>query len=211
MRTVDRSPPESNGKFTEKHLEFSSSVLELEIFLLGLTRTKSINSFNQQTMPAKKTTRKAPAKKAIKKTVTKKVTAKKAVKKAVKKTAVKKSPVKKVAAKKAVKKVAAKKAVKKTAAKAISPTPSSPTITRVIARVDVRFGNILYIRGEGGGLSWSEGTPMSNLSTDEWIWESEEADSGIVFKFLVNDEIWANGEDQTVAAGGTSISTPSFY
>ncbi len=133
-----------------------------------------------------------------------------AAKKTTKKAAKKAAPTKtaKKAAKKAVaKKAAAKKAAKKTVAKA----PVSKSLTRIIARVDVRFGNILTIRGEGGGLSWNEGVPMKNLSTDEWIWETREADSGIVFKFLVNDEIWAHGEDQTVAAGGTSISTPTFY
>ncbi len=137
----------------------------------------------------KKTVKKAAVKKAAKKVATKTPAAKKAVKKAIKKTA--------------VKKVAAKKAA--------SSAPSSKSVTRIIARVDARFGNTLYIRGEGGGLSWTEGVPMENISSDEWKWESTEADSGIVFKFLVNDEIWANGEDQTVAAGSTSISTPSFY
>jgi hypothetical protein len=137
-----------------------------------------------------------------------KKTTKKAVKKATAKKAVKKTAVKKAPASKAPAKKVAKKAVKKAATKA---TPASKAITRIIARVDVRFGNTLYVRGEGGGLSWSQGTPLNNLSSDEWIWETSEADSGIVFKFLVNDEIWANGDDQTVAAGGTSISTPSFY
>ena len=142
-------------------------------------------------MPAaKKTTKKAVAKKAAKKVAS----TKKAAKKVVKKTA----------PKKVVKKTATKKAAKKTA-------PASKTVTKIIARVDVRFGNTLYIRGEGGGLSWNSGTPLKNISDDEWAWESTEADSGIVFKFLVNDEIWANGEDQTVAAGSTSISSPSFY
>lgn len=142
-----------------------------------------------------------PGKKATKKTAAK--TAKKAAKKAVKKTVAKKAaPVKKAAP--------AKKAapVKKTAA---VKTPRPKPTTRIIARVDVRFGNSLFIRGEGGGLSWTEGSPMENISTDEWKWETEEADSGIVFKFLVNDEIWSNGDDQTVAAGSTSISTPGFY
>ncbi|MBC2600964.1 hypothetical protein [Puniceicoccus vermicola] len=162
------------------------------------------------------------AKKTIKK-VAKKAAAKKATKKIVtKKAPVKKVATKKVAAKKAVKKVATKKiaakkvttkkvATKKAAPKAAPSTPKAKSVTRIIARVDVRFGNALYVRGEGGGLSWTQGTPMENLSSDEWKLETTEADSGIVFKFLVNDEIWANGEDQTVAAGGTSISTPSFY
>lgn len=130
---------------------------------------------------------------------------KKATKKvAAKKTAVKKTTTKKVAAKKA--------AVKKTVAKkAAAPKKSKAPVTRITAKVDVRFGNTLFIRGEGGGLSWTIGTPMSNLAEDEWSWETKTADSGIVFKFLINDEIWANGDDLTVASGGTSISTPTFY
>ncbi|MFP4351200.1 MAG: hypothetical protein ACLFRP_09695 [Puniceicoccaceae bacterium] len=134
-----------------------------------------------------------------------------AEKKATKKTAAKTA---KKAARKAVKKTVAKKAApaKKTAGRPAAVRPPRPKpVTRIIARVDVRFGNSLFIRGEGGGLSWTEGTPMENISSDEWKWETEEADSGIVFKFLVNDEIWSKGEDQTVAAGGTSISTPTFY
>jgi outer membrane biosynthesis protein TonB len=145
---------------------------------------------------------------AAKKT-TKKTTTTSAPKKVAKKTtkkAVAKAPAKKTATKKAVKKVA-----RKSSASSASTAPVSRATTRVIARVDVRYGNTLYLRGEGGGLSWTKGVPLSNLSSDEWKWETREADSGIVFKFLVNDEIWANGEDQTVAAGGTSISTPSFY
>ncbi|MEM0967438.1 MAG: hypothetical protein AAGJ81_14925 [Verrucomicrobiota bacterium] len=130
--------------------------------------------------------------------------AKKTTKKVAKKTT-------KKVAKKAAKKVT-KKAVKKSATKkAVAKSSSKVPLTRILARVDVRYGNVLYIRGEGGGLSWNEGVPMENVSSDEWKWESAEADSGIVFKFLVNDEIWANGEDHTVAAGATSISTPSFY
>lgn len=148
-------------------------------------------------MPAAKKT----TKKAVKKAVAKKV-----AKKAVKKTAAKKATVKKTA-----RKAPAKKAAKKVAPRKSTAAPASKAVTRIIARVDVRFGNTLFVRGEGGGLSWNTGVPLHNTSSDEWVWETTEADSGIVFKFLVNDEIWANGEDQTVAAGSTSISTPSFY
>ncbi len=133
----------------------------------------------------------------------KKATTKKAAKKAAKKAVVKKAATKKSAVKKTARKTVAKKAG---APKSVANPP-----TRVIARVDVSFGNTLFIRGEGGGLSWDLGAPMENISPDEWAWETREADSGVVFKFLVNDEIWAHGEDHTVAAGGTSISTPVFY
>jgi hypothetical protein len=137
--------------------------------------------------------------------------AKKKTEKATKKTVAKKAA-KKTAKKTTTKTTAKKTATKKTATKKTAPpVPESKAVTRIIARVDVRFGNTLFVRGEGGGLSWNQGQPMENVSADEWKWETREADSGIVFKFLVNDEVWANGDDQTVAAGGTSISTPSFY
>ena len=136
---------------------------------------------------------------------------KKAAKKAVKKTAAKKA-VKKVA----TKKVAAKKAVKKTATKK---TPAKKTasvakkaaapLTTVIAKVDIGWGNNLYLRGEGGGLSWEKGTLMDCVDGD-WTWSTASATDGLVFKFLIGDEIWAEGENLTVAAGGTSVSSPTF-
>ncbi len=123
----------------------------------------------------------------------------------------KKSAVKKKAAarKKAVKKqpVAKKKSVarKKTAA---ATKPSASSETTIVARIDIGFGNQLFIRGEGGGLSWEKGVLMENEGSDEW--STPEADQGVVFKFLINDQIWSLGEDLTVAPGGHSVSTPNF-
>ena len=130
-----------------------------------------------------------------KKTTTKKAVKKVAAKKAVKKVAAKKAPAKKAPAKK----VAAKKApAKKVAA------------TSIIARVDVGFGNSLYLRGSGAGLSWDKGIQLDNVSPYEWSFASTQAKSEVTFKFLINDEIWAEGENITVAKGGTSISSPVF-
>ena len=89
------------------------------------------------------------------------------------KKAVKKAPVKK-AAKKAVKK-AAKPDAKKTATK-----------TTIAARVDVGFGNNLYIRGEGAVLSWDVGFLMRNLSPYEWAGETKSSDKRIEYKILEN-------------------------
>lgn len=131
---------------------------------------------------------------------------KKAAKKAVKKTATKKAVVKKVAAKK----VATKKAVKKTAKKSASVAKKSAApLTTVIAKVDIGWGNNLYLRGEGGGLSWDKGTLMDCVDGD-WTWSTASASDGLVFKFIINDDIWAEGENLTVAAGGTSVSSPTF-
>ncbi len=146
---------------------------------------------------AKKTTKKAAKKVAAKKAPAKKVAPKKAAKKApAKKVAAKKAPAKKAPAKKAPakKKAASKKLVE----------------TSIIARVDVGFGNSLYVRGEGAGLSWEKGTLLENITPYEWALKSTKAKGSVTFKFLINDELWAEGENITVAAGETSISTPAF-
>jgi outer membrane biosynthesis protein TonB len=164
---------------------------------------------------AKKTTIKKAAKKApAKKAATKKVVAKKV---AVKKAAPKKAPAKKAAAPKkkaaAPKKAAPKKkaaAPKKAAPKKKAAASKKVQQTSIIARVDVGFGNHLYVRGEGAGLSWEKGTALENTSPYEWALKTTKSKSSVTFKFLINDEIWAEGENLTVAAGSASISSPTF-
>ena len=144
-------------------------------------------------------------KKATKKAATKKVPAKKVV---AKKTAAKKAPTKKTAAKKAPakkapKKIAQKPASKKAPAKKIK-------LTRIIARVDVGFGNQLYIRGENGGLDWERGIQMENVSAYEWRFTTHYPAKSIEFKFLINDGLWYGGGNLTVIAGKELISSPTF-
>jgi hypothetical protein len=164
---------------------------------------------------AKKTT----IKKAVKKVVAKKAPAKKAApaKKVVAKKAVapkKAAPAKKAAApKKAapVKKAPAKKAAapKKAAPAKKAPAKKTAAQTSIIARVDVGFGNALYVRGEGAGLSWTKGTALENTTPYEWTLSSSKK-GNVTFKFLINDELWAEGENLTLAAGSESISSPTF-
>jgi hypothetical protein len=146
-----------------------------------------------------------------KKSTTTKAAKKVAAKTAVKKTAAKKAPAKKVAAKKAAAPTApAKKAPAKKASAQKSAPAKTVTKTSIIARVDVGFGNSLYVRGEGAGLSWDQGVLLDNVSPYEWAFTTTKAKGDVNFKFLINDEIWAEGEDLTVAKGGTSISSPVF-
>lgn len=132
-----------------------------------------------------------------------------------KKTTTKKA-VKKVAAKKATKKVVAKKAPHKKVPtkKAVAPKAKIPakkaSKTSIIARVDVGFGNQLYIRGTGAGLSWDKGLQLKNVSSYEWAFATTKAKSDVIFKFLINDELWAEGDNVTVAKGGNSTSSPVF-
>lgn len=146
-------------------------------------------------MAIKKTT----TKKAAKKVAAKKTPAKKAVKAAAQKAPVKKSPAKKAPAKKATKKVVA-----------ASNGSAQDKTTSIIANVDVGFGNTLYIRGEGAGLSWDKGTALKNDSPYEWSFRTTAAKGEITFKFLINDEAWAEGDNLTVPAGGTSVTSPDF-
>ncbi|MBQ9759527.1 MAG: hypothetical protein IJW12_07155 [Opitutales bacterium] len=120
------------------------------------------------------------------------------------------------AAKKVTTKAAAKVPAAKTTKKAVKKTTGTAAkkatkkVTRIVANVDVGWGNMLYIRGEGAGLSWEQGVPMLCNNGTEWHWTAETDAEPISFKFLVNDEKWAAGENVTINAGDVHISTPTF-
>ncbi len=103
-----------------------------------------------------------------------------------------------------------KTAVKKTTAAKKSTSPQKALKTSIVAYTDVGFGNTLYIRGEGAGLSWEKGMPLKNISSAEWGLDTNNATGKINFKFLINDQIWAEGDNITIQAGSKSISSPEF-
>lgn len=141
---------------------------------------------------------------------------KKATKKAVAKKAAKKSPEAKKATSKAAqasapskkapaaKKAATKSPAKKTAAKKAA---SKSSDTLVVAKVNVGWGNTLFVRGEGAGLSWDKGSAMKIKGDDEW---SLKLKGAAEVKFLINDENWAEGDNVSVPAGKTTLVTPIF-
>ena len=92
--------------------------------------------------------------------------------------------------------------VKKTAAK--------PFATTICAWIDVGFGNALYVRGDGPGLSWEKGVAMECTGDDRWTLVITESARPLVFKFLLNDEVWSTGEDYTANAGAQNAYTPAF-
>jgi len=150
--------------------------------------------------------KKISTKKTTKKAVAAKTTVKKVA--APKKAVTKKAPAKKAGTKEAP---AKKAATKKKATSAVKRTPAKQTAaqTRIIARVDVGFGNALYVRGEGAGLSWEKGTALANVTPYEWTLSCSNKGT-VIFKFLINDELWADGENITLQAGRKSISSPTF-
>lgn len=92
----------------------------------------------------------------------------------------------------------------------VAPVVEPVAVTTVLAQTDIGFGNTLFIRGEGAGLSWDKGLAMDNVAADQWRMVLPAATQPVVFKLLINDLTWSTGEDSTVAVGGTITVTPTF-
>ena len=118
------------------------------------------------------------------------------------------------ASKTAVKKASAKRATTTSPQKAkpavASAASAAPKVhlTSVVARIDVGFGNLLYIRGEGPGLSWDRGVPMECASSDTWTWSTTTANRPFAYKVLINDERWSVGDDYVASAGAENSIAP---
>lgn len=91
-----------------------------------------------------------------------------------------------------------------------TPVAAKLAVTTITAEIDVGFGNALYLRGSGAGLSWDRGLLMEPSASDQWRAVLGESEQPIVFKFLVNDETWCIGEDYTAAVGSSITITPVF-
>ena len=101
--------------------------------------------------------------------------------------------------------------VKSKAQVRLSPTKTAVSKIKIVAQVDIGFGNYLYLRGDGCGLSWDKGVVMTPAADDRWEWECVCPISarGFEFKFLINDSLWSTG-DNYVAVGQENIITPTF-
>jgi len=82
--------------------------------------------------------------------------------------------------------------------------------TLVTAKIDVGFGNALFIRGEGGGLSWDKGQPLDCVEGTTWVWSNPRAKDHVTFKLLVNDQLWCRGENIRVEPGRAIEVLPAF-
>lgn len=82
--------------------------------------------------------------------------------------------------------------------------------TRVVVKFDVGFGNGLYIRGSGAGLSWEKGILLRNHKADEWVWEPSFPFATCEFKILINDKIFEAGENHPLTFGSSIQYRPKF-
>lgn len=126
-----------------------------------------------------------------------------------------KAPTKSPSASKAAKPAKAPKVAKSAAATPVAapkPLPSTPipSVTTVTARIDIGFGNTLFLRGEGPGLSWNQGVALDCVDDDKWTITLPGANRPVIFKFLVNDLTWSAGSDYVIEPGATVVLTPTF-
>jgi hypothetical protein len=82
-------------------------------------------------------------------------------------------------------------------------------VTTVDVKADVGFGNAVFLRGSGGGLTWERGIPLQCVDGKTWRW-SGRVNSLINFKPLLNDRIWSAGNDLTVKPGQKLEVQPTF-
>jgi hypothetical protein len=100
---------------------------------------------------------------------------------------------------------------RRTSARVAAEAPREETLlTTIAADINVGLGNLLFIRGEGEGLSWDQGVPLHCSGDSTWIWASTDVQDRVVFKFLLNDVIWAQGENLIVESGKDIRVKPVF-
>ena len=86
---------------------------------------------------------------------------------------------------------------------------SAPRATTIEAKIDVGFGNALYLRGQGPGLSWERGVPCECVNGNTWRWTAPRAEK-LTFKLLLNDSVWARGADLVIGPGEKVEVVPAF-
>lgn len=97
----------------------------------------------------------------------------------------------------------------KSATPAKTPIVTAAAPITIEAKIDVGFGNNLFVRGQGEGLSWERGIPLENVDSKTWRLTVPAKDK-VQFKLLINDAVWCKGEDLVAAPGKKVEVTPAF-
>ena len=76
---------------------------------------------------------------------------------------------------------------------------------------DTGFGNWISIRGDGGGLSWTQGQTATWTQGNVWVYTTPPEAGGFAFKPLFNDSAWSVGANYTVPAGDSVVHIYPFF
>ncbi|MGK5595176.1 MAG: hypothetical protein ACSNEK_07460 [Parachlamydiaceae bacterium] len=98
------------------------------------------------------------------------------------------------------------KDTKQSPSRIIPPNP----ITQLKIRYNVGYPNNLFIRGQGAGLSWEKGVPLRNISSEEWLWETNEIFPYCHYKILINDQHYEVGDNHELRCGSSTEHRPHF-
>jgi endonuclease/exonuclease/phosphatase family metal-dependent hydrolase len=88
-----------------------------------------------------------------------------------------------------------------------------PTITRVVAHIDIGFGHYVALRGTlFPSTQWDVGWPMHPVADDRWELLLTEVPDGSAFEFKVlrDDADWQAGADVAGTGGTDNETTPEF-
>ena len=87
---------------------------------------------------------------------------------------------------------------------------SAKNTTSITIKYDIGYNNQLFVRGKGADLGWDQGVKLTNVSSNEWVWETDSKFTTCEFKVLINDEHFEAGENHKVRCGASIQYTPSF-
>ena len=82
--------------------------------------------------------------------------------------------------------------------------------TVVAANVELGQGASLFIRGQGGNLRWDRGRPLTCIGPRRWVWSASGVKERVEFQLLLNDQVWARGENLVLGAGEKIEVAPDF-
>jgi uncharacterized protein YoxC len=82
---------------------------------------------------------------------------------------------------------------------------SADGATRLVVTAYIGIGNRMFIRGEGPGLGWDKGVPLSFVSIGKWRWETNDATKAVTFKLYKNDETECTALGERSVAPGAQL------
>lgn len=94
-----------------------------------------------------------------------------------------------------------------------APVPSSNSqqaLRSLTANMYAGIGNKLFVRGEGGGLTWERGQPMHYNGSGQWTWSSDAVDPLVRLQVYQNDQVPCSNGTMVLHPGDQLTITPSF-
>ena len=76
--------------------------------------------------------------------------------------------------------------------------------------VEVGSTHELFIRGQGGSLSWHRGQRLTHAESGLWVWSTDADAPEFEFQVLLDDEICERAQSHRLKAGATIHVTPDF-